>query len=84
MAWWVSSDARGLAEFLEALREVIAIVRRFPLAGRPVREHGSLARRSIRVGPYFLFYLVSEETVHLVLLQHVRRATDAPDLTLLR
>jgi plasmid stabilization system protein ParE len=59
-------------------------VRRFPLAGRAVRADGDLARRFVRVGPYYLYYVLKEETLHLVLLQHVRRANDAPDLTLLR
>jgi plasmid stabilization system protein ParE len=79
----MQADARGLPAFLTELAAAIAQLERFPLSGPLWRESRSVTRRSLIVGPYRLIYAVSEEAVHLGLLQHVRRGPGTADLTLL-
>ena len=76
-------DARGLPAFLAELAAAIAQLERFPLSGPLWRASQSLTRRSLIVRPYRLIYVVSEEAVHISLLQHVRRGPGTADLTLL-
>ena len=83
IAWWLEVDARGLAEFLEALRAALGQIERFPWSGAAWRDGDDPRVRALLVGPYWLIYFVHDEHIGIELLQHVRRGPGAADLTLL-
>ncbi|MCE9603209.1 MAG: hypothetical protein K8S21_13475 [Gemmatimonadetes bacterium] len=76
-------DARGLPEFLEALRSALGQIDRFPWSGGVWRDGDDPRVRALLVGPYWLIYVVHDEHVSVELLQHARRRPGAADLTLL-
>jgi len=76
-------DARGLPEFLEALRSALRQIDRFPRSGGVWRDGEDPRVRALLVGPYWLIYVVHDEYVSIELLQHARRRPGVADLTLL-
>lgn len=86
IAWWLSTDARGLSRWIEELRRTLTLIRQFPESGRPYPMPNIRLARTVTVEPYRIIYVVEDDADEVVIMDlvHLRRGDVVRHLDLMK